>query len=149
MLRKIFYILIGFALCLVFISSVLTYGIQRNIGADPVAKDLETIKSIANTFEDKLASVGIEKEEVDNAIAAIEKYNKAAKYVIEFDIKNDTNPILSTSLHLPVDEEFFNSVNVGDKIAQEEFEKFEEFAQVSAKLGGWTITVKEKFVRTN
>lgn len=140
-IKRLIILVIVLLLCVFFVSK--RYSSQE----DPVEKDIETIKKVADTFEDELTNFGVDKEMVDDVIAKIEEYNKETKYVIAFDIKNNTNPILSTKLHLPVDKEFFDSVEIGDIIAKEELERFEEFAQFSQKLGGWTITIKDKTVR--
>lgn len=110
---------------------------------DPVQKDIENIQNIVNTFEPQLENMGIDKEVVDEAISKIEELNEQTQYVIVFQIKNNTNPILSTTLHLPVDENFFNSVNVGDTIKKEELDKI----QFDEELGNWTIIIKEKIIR--
>lgn len=91
--------------------------------------------------------MGIDKETVDEAISKIEEFNEQTQYVIVFQIQNNTNPILSTTLHLPVDEDFFNSVNAGDTIKKEELDKIQELAQFNEELGNWTIIIKEKIIR--
>lgn len=114
---------------------------------DPVEKDIETIKNIVNMFEDELANFGIDKEIVDNAIVKLEELNEETKCVIAFDIQNDTNPILNAELYLPVTEEFFNNVEIGDKVAEEELKQLEGFIQLDEDFGKWTIIIKDKIVR--
>lgn len=111
---------------------------------DPVKKDLETVKVVADIFEEELASFGVDEEMVDTVLTKIEEYNEEAKYVIAFDVQNETMPILNMVIHLPVDESFFNSVEIGDRVAEEVLENIEQFDQ---SLGGWIITVKDKIVR--
>ena len=102
-MKKIFYMFLGFILCLVVLGIAL---FCIRVQKDPVTNDIEIIRNVADIFEDQLADLGINKETVDSAIEKIEELNKKTKYIIEFDIQNDTNPILGTTLHLPVEEEF-------------------------------------------
>ena len=143
-MRKLIYIIIGVVICLAIISSVFMH---YSHSEDPVEKDIETIKNIVNMFEDELANFGIDKEIVDNAIVKLEELNEETKCVIAFDIQNDTNPILNAELYLPVTEEFFNNVEIGDKVAEEELEKIEGFIQLDEDFGEWTIIIKDKIVR--
>ena len=143
-MKKIIYIVISVVVCLAIVSGVFMYISHKE---DPVEKDIETIKDIVNMFEDELANFGIDKEMVDNAIVKLEELNEETKCVIAFDIQNDTNPILNAELYLPVTEEFFNNVEIGDKVAEEELEKIEGFIQLDEDFGKWTITIKDKIVR--
>ena len=140
-IRRIIYLVLIILLCVAFVS------IRYSSHEDPVQKDIENIQKVADIFEDELADFGVDKEIVDDVIAKIEEYNKETKYIIVFNIKNDTNPILSTTLHLPVNEEFFNSVEIGDKISEEEIKKLEELANLGQNFGSWTITIKDKEIR--
>ena len=70
---------------------------------DPVQKDLETIKTVINMFDDKLEELGIDEEMVDDVIEKIEDYNNETKYVIAFSVQNKTTPAIKTTIHLPVD----------------------------------------------
>lgn len=143
-MKKIIYIIIGVVICLAIISGVFMH---YSYSEDPVEKDIETIKDIVNMFEDELANFGIDKEMVDNAIIKLEELNEETKCVIAFDIQNDTNPILNAELYLPVTEEFFNNVEIGDKVAEEELKKIEGFIQLDEDFGEWTIIIKDKIVR--
>ena len=147
MLKKILYILLGILICLVILGAVFVYSIFHSDKTDPVEKDIDTIKNVVNMFEDELVDLGADKEVIDEAITKLEEFNKETKYVITFDIQNDSNSILSTKINLPVEEEFFNSVEIGDVVAEEELQKIEEFAQFSQSLGSWTIVVENKIIR--
>ena len=144
MIKKIFYILLGVVICLACFNAIFS---RRNQDVDPVGKDIETVKNIANKLEDELEYFGVNKEMIDSAISKIEELNEETKYIIEFSIQNNTNPILSTTLHLPVYEEFFNSVEVGDVIAEEELKKIADLAHFNENIGDWTIAIKDKVVR--
>ena len=137
-IKRIICAVLIIAIGIIFIS------IKYSKPKDPVEKDLEVIKTIADKFGDELEQIGIDEEKVDEIIAEIEEYNNETKYVITFDIRNETNPILNMTLHLPVDKEFFDSVEVGDSVAKEKIAELEEF---SDNFGEWTVTVKDKMVR--
>ena len=143
-MKKIIYMALGFVLCLAIVGGYVLY---QNAQTDPVAQDMETIKALANVFSDELEKFGVEQETIDAAIAKIEELNEQTKHIVEFDVQNDTNPILCTKIHLPVEEDMYNSLEIGDVIAQEQIERVEELAKFSDKLGSWTITVTNKMIR--
>lgn len=143
-MKRLIYMFLGFVLCLVVLGVLFISLAAKN---DPVKSDVETIKNVATIFKDELADLGVDEEAINNAIEKIEKLNEETKYIIAFNIKNDTNPILSTTLHLPVEEEFFNSVEIGDVIGEEEIKKIEDIAQLNKDIGSWTVVVKDKKVR--
>lgn len=147
MIKKLFYMMLGVVLFIAILGAIFIYKSSQYSNVDPVEKDIDTIKNVVDVFEDKLTDFGIDKETVDNVITKIEEFNEETKYVITFDIKNDSNHILSTKLSLPVNEEFFNSVEIGDVISQEKLAMFEEFANISQRFDGWTISVKDKIIR--
>lgn len=147
MIKKIFYILLGVVLCLAILTGAFIYSIIHSDKTDPVEKDIDAIKNVVNVFEDELEDIGIDKEMVDDAIVKLEEFNEKTKYVITFDIQNDTNPILSTELNLPVDEELFNSVEIGDVVAEEKLQILEDFVKLDQKIGDWIIVVKDKIIR--
>lgn len=144
MIKKIIYIVIGFVLCLAIISGVFMHYSYRE---DPVERDIKAIKNIVNMLENELIDIGIDKEVIDDAIVKIEELNEKTKYVIAFDIQNDTNPILNASLYLPVNEEFFNSIEIGEKVAEEELRKIEDFIKLDKDFGSWTVIIKDKVIR--
>ena len=141
LIKRLIYLILAIVLCVVFISS------RYESQADPVEKDIETIKNIVNLFEDRLVEFGVDMDKINEVITKIEEHNKETKYIIVFDIQNDTNPILSTSLHLPVTKDFFDSVEIGDKVAEEEIKTIEDLVQLDKKLGSWAVVIKDKKMR--
>jgi hypothetical protein len=134
-------------LILVAVSLILFISHRYESQEDPVAKDIQTIKKVVSVFEDELNEFGISTEKINEIIAKIEEYSKETKYIIVFDIKNDTNPILSTSIHFPVKKDFFDSVEIGDKVAEEEVKSIEDLIQINNSIGSWTVTIKDKQIR--
>lgn len=114
---------------------------------DPVEKDLETVKTITNVFEDELASFGVDEKMVDDAISKVIEYNNKTECVIAFDIKNEAVAILNMTIHLPVEKEFFDSVEIGHEITEDEIKSIDGVGQIDFSLDGWTITVKDKIER--
>jgi hypothetical protein len=143
-MKKIIYIALGFVLCLALVGGYVLY---QNAQADPVEQDMETIKVVADMFSDELERLGVEQETINAAIAKIEELNEQTKHVVEFDVQNDTNPILCTKIHLPAEEDMYNSLEIGDVITQEQIERIEELAQFSNKIGNWTVIVTDKMIR--
>lgn len=107
----------------------------------PVIEDLEELESIVEQFEDQLEHVGISKEEISEAIEQIKEYDKTAEYIVAVEIQNIDMPILKTTLHLPADETFYNSVEVGDILTEEQLVALNVPAEY---LTGWNITIIEK-----
>lgn len=141
LIKRSIYLILAIVLCVVFISS------RYESQTDPVEKDIETIKKIVDLFEDRLVEFGVDMDKINEVIAKIEEHNKETKYIIVFDIQNDTNPILSTSLHLPVTKDFFDSVEIGDKVVEEEIKTIEDLVQLDKKLGNWVVVIKDKQMR--
>ena len=141
LIKRSIYLILAIVLCVVFISS------RYESQTDPVEKDIETIKKIVDLFEDRLVEFGVDMDKINEVIAKIEEHNKETKYIIVFDIQNDTNPILSTSLHLPVTKDFFDSVEIGDKVVEEEIKIIEDLVQLDKKLGSWVVVIKDKQTR--
>ena len=129
----------GLLVCLMCFSIV---GCKKQ--EDPVEKDLETIKTVADMLDEKLIEFGIDKEMVDDIISDIEEFNKETKYVIAFDIKSESNSILNMTIHFPVEKEFFDSVEIGDRVIEEELKNLEYIDQ---SLEDLIVAVKEKIVR--
>lgn len=142
--EKIIGVLLAVAILALVLYLVIGFYTERNKYIDPVEKDLKTIQTVADMFEDKLTELGVDEQMVNDVINEIEEYNKETNYVIAFNVKNETNSIINLSIHLPVDETFFNSVEIGDLITEEKIGNFEELNQF---LNGWAITVKDKIVR--
>lgn len=141
LIKRIIFLLLTIAV-LAFLSRIIFKEYISN--KDPVQKDLEVIETIVDMFEDKLTELGIDEEMVDDVITKIEEYNNETKYVIAFNIENENYSVINTKIHLPVDKDFFDSVEIGDRIAEEEIKNFEQFSQF---LGDWVITVEDKIVR--
>ena len=143
-MKKLTYIALGFVLCFAIVGGYVLY---QNAQVDPVDKDIETIKTAATLFSDQLEALGVEQETVDEVIAKIEELNEQTKHTVEFSIQNDTNPILCTKLFLQVEEDVYNSLEIGDVIAAEQISRFEELAKFKDEVGNWTITVSDKRIR--
>lgn len=132
----------------VLILLVLAFALNIAIGCilpkDPVQKDIETIKTVVDMFEDKLTELGVDEEMVNDVIDKIEEYNKETKYVIAFSVQNKTAPAIKTTIHLPVDKEFFDSMEIGESVTEDDIANFEQFDQF---IGDWIIVVSDKIVR--
>lgn len=146
-MRKISYIFLGILICLAALSATFVYRSLQSDNTDPVESDLETIKNLTDMFEDELEDFGIEKEMIDEAIAKIEEFNAETKHVVTFDIQNETNPIFSTTLNLPVSEEFYDSIKIGERVSGEDLEKVDGLAQFDNSFDGWVLVIKDKTIR--
>lgn len=146
-MKKIISRILIVIICLSVLAAIIMFGHLKKNKTDPVEKDIEFIRAVTDIFGDRLESLGIDEEVIEEVITGIEDFNEKTKYVITFDVQNDTNPILSTTISLPVDEAFFNSVEIGDVIAKEEIENIQEIAQLSDNFGNWIVTVQDKTIR--
>jgi hypothetical protein len=139
-MKKIIYLILVVILCIAFSGC-------KPQPEDPVEKDLDTLKTIVNILGDELTNLGIEKQIADDVIMKIEEYNKEAKYVIAFDIKNETIAILNMTIHLPVEKAFFDSVEIGQNITESEIKSIQGAEHIDFSLDGWIITVHDKIER--
>lgn len=154
MIKNVIILVLAIAVCL--LACVLVYdkytepAVGPNIGetdisvVDPVINDLEKIESIAEQFGDKLEDMGISKEAIDSMIEDVKEYNKTAEYIVAVEIQNVTMSMLKTTLHLPTDDIFYNSVEIGDILTEEQLASLnipEEY------LTGWQITIVDKMTR--
>lgn len=120
---------------------VVTYFLSRK---DPVIKDIDKIEAVADLFEEQLSNMGVTSEDVDMVIEKLEELNEETKYVVEVIVQNEAIPYLTPTLHLPVDEAIYNSVEIGQKVEGEMLQSLNVPAEY---LNGWTIVVKNKIVR--
>lgn len=137
-MKKLILLVLVFALCL----SVVGCSVKEAV--DPVKKDLEKIEAAAEMFEKQLSDMGIDGETVDMVIEKIEEFNEETKYVVEVLVENTRVSVLKLTLHLPVDETFFESVEEGDVITGDDLITLnipDEY------LNGWKVTIKDKTVR--
>ena len=111
---------------------------------DPVIKDLEKIESITDKFGSQLEGMGISKDAIADAIEDIQEYNKTAEYAVAVEIQNIKVPLIKTTLHLPVDDAAYNSVEIGEVLTKEQLASLnvpEEY------LTGWKVTIIDKIVK--
>lgn len=102
----------------------------------------------------EITQLEIQRDSLKNEIVGIKEENGTAKYVVTFNIrqshfslditqhiKDEMNDI---SIQIPVDKEYYDSINIGDTIA-------DDFRMGSlimkGSFGNWNVTVENKEIR--
>lgn len=138
MRKKILMIIMSITLC----SSLIGCDNREHLENEIVELETEItqLKSQRNSLKDEIANIKVE--------------NGSAKYVITFNIrqshftldigqhlKDEMNDI---SIQIPVDKEYYDSVNVGDTIA-DDF-RMGSFI-MKGSFGNWNVTVEDKEIQ--
>lgn len=135
-------------LSLVLMLMVIVIGI---VGCGPNEKELD---NQIQTLQEEIRALETQKEKLENEIVDTKVENGIAKYVITFEIKQshfslDLGKHLKDAMNaieiaIPVDKEYFDSVEVGDTINDD----FRVGSLVmKGSFGSWDITVKSKDIR--
>ena len=106
------------------------------------------------TLQEEIHALETQKEKLENEIVDIKVENGTAKYVITFKIKQShfsldigkhlKDAMNAIEIEIPVDKEYFNSVEAGDTINDD----FRVGSLVmKGSFGSWDITVKSKDIR--
>lgn len=135
-------------LSLVLMLMVIIIGI---VGCGPNEKELD---NQIQTLQEEIRALETQKEKLENEIVDTKVENGTAKYVITFEIKQShfsldlgkhlKDAMNAIEIEIPVDKEYFDSVEVGDTINDD----FRVGSLVmKGSFGSWDITVKDKEIR--
>lgn len=135
-------------LSLVLMLMVIIIGI---VGCGPNEKELD---NQIQTLQEEIRALETQKEKLENEIVDTKVENGTAKYVITFEIKQShfsldlgkhlKDAMNAIEIEIPVDKEYFDSVEVGDTINDD----FRVGSLVmKGSFGSWDITVKSKDIR--
>lgn len=135
-------------LSLVLMLMVIVIGI---VGCGPNEKELD---NQIQTLQEEIRALETQKEKLENEIVDTKVENGTAKYVITFEIKQShfsldlgkhlKDAMNAIEIEIPVDKEYFDSVEVGDAINDD----FRVGSLVmKGSFGSWDITVKSKDIR--
>lgn len=114
----------------------------------------EELDNQIQTLQEEIHNLETQKEKLKNEIVDIKEENGTAKYVITFEIKQShfsldigkhlKDAMNAIEIEIPVDKEYFDSVEVGDTINDD----FRVGSLVmKGSFGSWDITVKNKEIR--
>lgn len=121
------------------------------VGCGPNEKELD---NQIQTLQEEIRALETQKEKLENEIVDTKVENGTAKYVITFEIKQShfsldlgkhlKDAMNAIEIEIPVDKEYFDSVEVGDTINDD----FRVGSLVmKGSFGSWDITVKSKDIR--
>lgn len=121
------------------------------VGCGPNEKELD---NQIQTLQEEIRALETQKEKLENEIVDTKVENGIAKYVITFEIKQShfsldlgkhlKDAMNAIEIEIPVDKEYFDSVEVGDTINDD----FRVGSLVmKGSFGSWDITVKSKDIR--
>lgn len=111
----------------------------------------ELLQNEINALNAEIIQLENQRESLKNEIAAIKVENGTAKYVVTFNIKQShftldigqhiKDEMNDISIQIPVDKEYFDSINVGDTIANDF--RLGSFI-MKGSFGNWDVTVENK-----
>lgn len=118
------------------------------------AENEETLNSNIDELKSEIAALETEKENLENQISDIKVENGTAKYVVTFNIsqshftldlgqhmKDEMNDI---SIQIPVDKEYYDSVEIGDTID----DSFRMGSLIfSGSFGSWDVSIEDKEIQ--
>lgn len=114
---------------------------------------IEQQKAEIATLEKDIVELKNEKESLTNEVADIKVDNGTAKYIMTFEIKQShfldigkmiKDEMNAIEMQIPVDKEYFDSFEVGDKIDYSF--RFGSFL-LEGSIGNWNIKVIDKGVK--
>lgn len=133
------------SLCLV-VCSMVGCSKEKELSANIIK-----LEKMASELEDDVHNLEAQKRMLENEIRDIKIQSNTAKYIVTLNIKQShftldlgqhlKDEMNDISIQIPVDKEYFDSVNVGDTIA-------DDFRMGSlifkGSFGNWKITVQNK-----
>ena len=116
-----------------------------------LSADIIKLKEAVSELESDVYDLEAQKRALENEIRDIKIQSNTAKYIVTLNIKQShftldlgqhlKDEMNDISIQIPVDKEYFDSVNVGDTIA-------DDFRMGSlifkGSFGNWKITVQDK-----
>lgn len=116
--------------------------------------NIAALERRVSELETEISNLETERDTIANEITDIKIENGTAKYVITFNIKQShftldlsqhlKDEMNEISIQIPVDKEYYDSVEVGDTIA-DDFRMGSLIMQGS--FGNWDITVEDKTIQ--
>lgn len=141
-----------FTLCIIAIFCMSLVGCASE--EEVLNDNIDQLKSEKALLQNEVSALKTERDTLKNEVTDIKVENGTAKYIITFSLKQshftlDIGEHLKDSMNeitiqIPVDKEYYDSVNVGDKIADD----FRVGSLImSGSFGNWNITVKDKEIQ--
>ncbi len=121
---------------------------------EKLSEEVITLENKVNALKSEVSDLEIQKETLEKEIVDIKVENGTAKYVITFNIKQEhysldisqhlKDSMNDVSISIPVDKEYYDSVEVGD-IIDDSFRVGS--AIFKGSFGSWNISVENKEIR--
>ena len=136
------------------IISILTTGILMASLLTGCSEHPEQLQAQCDELHDEIASLEAEKAELEDMVTNEKVDKDVAKYVVTFNIKQShltldisehiKDSMNDISIEIPVDKEYYNSVEIGDTID----DSFRVGSLImKGSFGGWNITVSNKEIK--
>lgn len=121
---------------------------------EKLSEEVIALENKVNTLESEVSDLETQKEILEKEIVDIKVENGTAKYVVTFNIKQqhyslDVTDYLKDSMNdvsimIPVDKEYYDSIEVGDTID----DSFRMGSLIfKGSFGSWKITVENKEIQ--
>lgn len=145
-MKRIIAIIVVLCICVSFVGCVSE--------EEVLDSNIARLEAKVSELETKISDLETERNALTNEITDIKIENGTAKYVVTFNIRQShftldigqhlKDGMNSISIQIPVDKEYYDSVEVGDTIA-------DDFRMGSfifkGSFGTWDITVEDKSVQ--
>lgn len=116
--------------------------------------EIAALEAQVAELKTEVSALTAERDTLKNEVTDIKVENGTAKYIITFNIKQShftldigqhlKDEMNELSIQIPVDKEYYDSVNVGDTIADD----FRVGSFIFAgSFGNWDITVEDKSIQ--
>lgn len=146
MMKKIVAILLTIVLC-VSMTACMTE-------EERLSGNVENLKAQVSALNDEIAALEAEKQSLEDSIEDIKVESGVAKYVVTFNIKQThftldlgehlKDEVNSITIQIPVDKEYYDSVEIGDTID----DSFRVGSFIfKGSFGNWKITVEDKKIQ--
>ena len=141
-MRKIYAILLVMLLCI---------SISGCAKEERLSADVEKLENQLSVLQTEVGNLKTEKRNLEESITNLKVESGTAKYVLTINIKQShftldigqhlKDSMNDISIQIPVDKEYFDSVNVGDVID----DSFRMGSLIfKGSFGNWNITVEDK-----
>lgn len=145
-MKKIIVLVMALCICFCFVGCATE--------EEKLNSNIENLNSQISVLEKEISELKKEKKSLENEVVDIKVENGTAKYIVTFNIKQShftldigqhlKDEMNDISIQIPVDKEYYDSVEVGDTIA-------DDFRMGSfifkGSFGSWDITVEDKDIQ--
>ncbi|MEE1303387.1 MAG: hypothetical protein UHD64_11435 [Bacteroidales bacterium] len=145
-MKRIIMLVVAFCICISFAGCATE--------EEMLNSNIVELEARVSELQSEISDLETEKDKIANEIVDIKIENGTAKYIITFNIKQShftldlsqhlKDEMNDISIQIPVDKEYYDSVKVGDTIADD----FRIGSLIMCgSFGNWDVTVEDKCIQ--